>query len=144
MTLIVLFCYLKPQLFWIALRGMHVATREYGLHKWDIYKSWILVCIVSSHSSRQVYIHMHIRWDLVMYAMFVVLTNTMAEISISIEIKYFGSDCSILIEFSQFLDILWCIFFHKKQSFACVCSLKCEMRQTSTNVRSKAFKIVSR
>ena len=75
MTLIVLFCYLKPQLFWIALRGMHVATREYGLHKWDIYKSWILVCIVSSHSSRQVYIHMHIRWDLVMYAMFVVLTK---------------------------------------------------------------------
>ena len=25
--------------------------------------------------------------------------NTMAEISISIEIKYFGSDCSILLEF---------------------------------------------
>ena len=82
MTLIVLFCYLKPQLFKIALRGMNVATREYGLHKWDIYKSWILVCIVSSHSSRQVYIHMHIRWDFVMYAMFVVLTRDSVYFSI--------------------------------------------------------------
>ena len=30
----------------------------------------------------------------------------MAEISISIEIEYFGSDCSILLELSQFLDML--------------------------------------
>ena len=32
--------------------------------------------------------------------------STMAEISISIEINYFGSDCSILLEFSQFIDML--------------------------------------
>ena len=31
--------------------------------------------------------------------------------------KYFGGDHSILLEFSQFLDILWCIFIHKNQSF---------------------------
>ena len=42
-------------------------------------------------------------------------SSTMAEISISIEIKYFGSDCSILLEFSQFLDI--CIFFQKHVFF---------------------------
>jgi hypothetical protein len=31
---------------------------------------------------------------------------TMAEISISTENIYFGGDCSILLEFSQFLDML--------------------------------------
>ena len=42
--------------------------------------------------------------------------STMVEISLSIENKYFGGDCNILLEFSQFLDMLWCIFFHKNQS----------------------------
>ena len=32
--------------------------------------------------------------------------NTIAEISISIENNYFGGDCSILLEFLQFLDML--------------------------------------
>ena len=36
------------------------------------------------------------------------MSITMAEISISIELKYFGSD---------FLNILWCIFFQENQYF---------------------------
>ena len=39
--------------------------------------------------------------------------NTMKDLFNSIEIRYFWGDCSILLEFSQFLDILWSIFFHK-------------------------------
>ena len=39
--------------------------------------------------------------------------------------KYFGSDCSILLEFSQFLDLLWYIFSQKKCLFACVSSCNC-------------------
>ena len=50
---------------------------------------------------------------------------TMAETSISIENEYFGGDCSILLEFSQFLDTLW-LFFHKTSCFACVCWGKAE------------------
>ena len=57
----------------------------------------------------------------------------MAEISMSIEKEYFWGDFRLLPEFSQFLGILWCIFFHKKQSF-CLCLFP-EMRQTSTKIR---------
>ena len=45
--------------------------------------------------------------------------------------KNFGVDCSILIEFPQFLDMLWYIFFHKRHFFF---RLFNEMRQTSTKV----------
>ena len=38
-------------------------------------------------------------------------------IDTSIENKCFGGDWSILLKFSQFLDMIWCIFFHKNQSF---------------------------
>ena len=43
--------------------------------------------------------------------------STVEYLFYSIENKCFGGDCSILLEFSQFLDMIWCIFFHKNQSF---------------------------
>ena len=51
--------------------------------------------------------------------------STLEDYYYSMEVKYFGGDCSILLDFSQFWDMLWCIFFDKYQSFFCVCSLKC-------------------
>ena len=49
----------------------------------------------------------------------------MEYLSYSVENNYFGGDCSILLEFSQFLDMLWCIFFHKNQSFCLRLFAKC-------------------
>ena len=57
----------------------------------------------------------------------------------SIENKCFGGDCSILLEFAQFLDMFWCIFFHKNQSF-CL-RFFAEMHQTSTKVERPFFMI---
>ena len=51
-----------------------------------------------------------------MYAMFVVLTNTMAEISISIEIKYFGGDNNIIATFNIIPWINGYIFMYRTRS----------------------------
>ena len=42
--------------------------------------------------------------------------STVEHLCYSIENNYFGGDYSILLELSQFLDMLWCMFFHKNQS----------------------------